>query len=61
MRIINSSGLRSSVSAAAAVVVTALVVLLFESPYTAWGTRTAPSVEQAAVSTPATDRDLRDV
>jgi hypothetical protein len=60
MRINYSSGLRTSVSAVAAVAVTALTVWFFQSPITAWGYRT-PAPELAAVSTPAADRDSRDV
>jgi hypothetical protein len=60
MRIIKSSGLRASVSAVGAVAVTALIALLFESPYTAWGTRTQPP-EQVAMGTPAADHDVHNV
>jgi hypothetical protein len=54
MRFNKNSGLRTSISAVAAVTVTALTVLLFQSPYTAWGTR-AQAPELAAVSAPASD------
>jgi len=58
MRHFKSSGLRASIGAVAAVTVTALTVLLFQSPYTAWGTRTAPS-EQIALSVPPVDHGVR--
>jgi len=61
MRKTNSPGLRSSIGAVAAVAVTGLIVFLFESPYTAWGTRAQPPSEQIAMSTPAADLDTRDV
>lgn len=59
--ITTSSGLRSSVSAVAVVAVVGLIAFLFESPYTRWDTHTQPSTEQAALSAPASDRDVRDV
>jgi peptidoglycan/LPS O-acetylase OafA/YrhL len=58
MRYKNSSGLRASVGAVAAVLVSAVTVFLFESPYTAWGTRTQPA-EVLALSVPAPDVDVR--
>jgi hypothetical protein len=61
MRNPKASGLRSSIAAVAAVTVTGLIVFLFESPYTAWGTRTQAPSEEIAMSTPAADRDTRDV
>lgn len=61
MRISNTSGLRSSASAVATVGVTALVVWLFQSPYTPSDSRTAAPAATAAVSTLATDREARDV
>ncbi len=54
MRHFISSGLRASISAVAAVTVTALTVLFFQSPYTAWGTRTQPPIEVAALTIAAT-------
>jgi hypothetical protein len=40
------------------VLVSAVTVFLFESPYTAWGTRTQPA-EVLALSVPAPDVDVR--
>ncbi len=61
MRIGSSSGLRSSASAVATVGVTALIVWLFQSPYTPWGSRNAAPTESAAVGTVAADHEARDV
>jgi hypothetical protein len=58
MRNINSSAVRASIGAVVAVTVTALTVLLFQSPYTAWGQRTqAPEV--IALNAPAVQADVR--
>jgi hypothetical protein len=61
MRTTKFSGLRTSIGAVAAVTVTGLIVFLFESPYTAWGTRAQPPSAELAMSTAATDRDVQDV
>ena len=61
MRNSNSSGLRSSIAAVAAVAVTGLTLYLFESPYTAWGQYTQPPSEEVALSVPANDHELRNV
>ncbi len=58
MRNINSSGFRASIGAAAAITVTALTVLFFQSPYTAWGSRTQPP-EEVVLSVPAQQNDVR--
>jgi hypothetical protein len=58
MRNINSSAVRASIGAVLAVTVTALTVLFFQSPYTAWGERTQPS-EVIALSVPAPQVDVR--
>lgn len=58
MRNFKSSGFRASIGAVAAVTVTALTVLLFDSPYTAWGLRTQPPVE-VVLSVPAQQYDVR--
>ena len=59
--ITTSSGLRSSAGALAAVAMTGLITFLFESPYTALGSRTQPPRDQVAMSAPAANRDVRDV
>jgi hypothetical protein len=56
-----SSGLRATVGAVAAVAITGLTVLLFQSPYTAWGQRTEPRSEELVLSVPAADLDVRNV
>jgi hypothetical protein len=61
MRNIKNVGLRSSIGAAVAATVTLLIALTFESPYIEWGKRGTADSEHAAVSTPATNRDVRDV
>ncbi|HZF15726.1 MAG TPA: hypothetical protein VE046_07270 [Steroidobacteraceae bacterium] len=60
MRNFNTSGFRASVGVAAAVTVTALTVLLFQSPYTAWGTRAQPP-EEIALSVQVLPIDARNV
>jgi serine/threonine protein kinase HipA of HipAB toxin-antitoxin module len=61
MRNPKASGLRLSIGAVAAVTVTGLIVFLFESPYTAWGTHTQAPSEEIAISAPAADRDTSNV
>lgn len=59
MDYINSSGLRASIIAVAAVALTVLSALPFESSHSASSQRTQPRSGQIPLSAPAADHTLR--